>query len=409
MPDALTISPLSRSAETAPARPGASLQVAALRAGLSFVKAVVDRRNTIPVLSTVLVRGVPAAGHAAAYLELTGTNLDTQLRRTVPATVTRAFTATLDPWLLERLLAPLPRLADINLILADPETWEITCPAVSMNAKATTLPPEDFPLLDRDIRMEQGAMVDIDAQAMAGALARCAPCISMEVTRYYLNGVYLHRPAGGAPDRLTTVATDGHRLMVSGFQCAANFPGMIVPHRAVTLIRMMLMGEQTVRAAAPLSRNAVPALVLRTAAGAEIITKTINGTFPNYEKVMPKDFSASVELPVPELVRALRLAVAPIRDRKTLSVILHGAEPGRITVRTAGSSAAEGSVTAHFNVPGYGAPPMPETGFNARYLFDLIDSFGTDTLIWHHKAAGEPNGFTAPGCTDRAALMPMRI
>lgn len=407
MPDALTLAPDLVKPALMP--PTATVQAAPLRAALTFLRKVVERRNSLPILSHVLVRGVPAQGDRPAHLDMIATDMDMQLRRTVRADVPLAFEGTLDPWILDRLLMALPRLADVTLTLRG-DAWLVNCPAAAMHAKnLLCLSADDFPLIDNDLKAPV-LPVELDAQDVAGALSRCAPCISKNETRYYLNGIYLHRPAADGGSRIAAVSTDGHRLMVTGFAGDLPLPtdGIIVPRKAVTLIILMLAGQQTVLCAAPPTKREGPAaLVVRLSDGTEIITKTIDGTFPDYLRVIPQGVTRTLTLPAGDLLRALRLATAPISGNRSPAVQIKGGD-ATLSITTAGAP-FEGIVTAHVSMQENGEhPPLPAIAFNADYLRAIIDIFGGDTLIWRFTEAECPQIFTVPDSTDICVQMPMR-
>lgn len=413
MPDALTLAP-----DLAPdlAKPAqvtltATVQAGALRAALSFLRKVVERRNTLPIFSHILVRGVPAQGDRPAHMNMIATDMDMQVRRTVRADVPVGFEGTLDPWILDRLLMALPRLADVTLTRQG-DNWLVDCPTAAMHAKnLMCLSVDDFPLLDDDLKGPV-ELVEIDAAAMAGALSRCAPCISKEETRYYLNGVYLHPDDRDGAPRVAAVSTDGRRLMVTGFAGDLPLPknGIIVPNKAVTLILLMLAGQQTALCAVPpTNRDGPAALVVRLSDGTEIITKTIDGTFPDYLRVIPQGVTRILTLPTGDLLRALRLAAAPIPSNKSPAVRIAGVDAGRLAVSTA-AFAEGGSVTAHVSVQEQGEhPPLPAISLNADYLRDFIDIFGGDSLIWRFTHPEFPQIFTALDSTDICVQMPMRV
>ncbi len=417
MPDAITLAPAADLAQRpVPTNPTAIVQAAPLRACLSFLRKVVGRRNGLPILSRILVRGIPAKGDRPAHLELIATNMDTQLRRTVRADVPLGFEGTIDPCVLDRLLMALPRLADVTLIPRG-AAWDVECPAVAMRARGLEcLPVDDFPLLDNDLTVPM-ALVEIDAPAFAGALSRCLPCVSTEETRYYLNGVCLRRDKpdsgedSGDDNRVTAVSTNGHCLMVTGFPGNLALPclGIIVPRSAVALICLMLAGQQTALCAVPETKRGAPAMVVRTADGVEIITKTIDGTFPNYTAVIPQNVTRRITLPARDLSRALRLAKAPVSDDRSPAVKLEGHGTHQIAISTAGSC-YEGAVTAHIAMQEDGQhPPLPAIGLNAHYLLGIVDIFGSDSLIWNFTITQAAQIFTAPDSADICLLMPMRV
>lgn len=411
MPDSVTLSPdLRQHAVTIPTLPEAIIQVAALRSALGFVKRVIPGRHLPVAACSMLVEGVPAVGDNPAYLELTGTDLDKQVRKRVKASVSHPFKALIDPRLLDRMLINLPRLSDLVMALDGiPGSWHLHAASARMTARLPAPAPiDDFPLMDS--ALGDATPKTIQAQPLSQALARATPYISTEETRYYLNGIYLHQHSNDAGPYVRAVATDGHRMMQTGFPGQMDLgKGIIVPQAAIGILQTLLMGADdavwSLHRWRSLEQGAVR---IATADGTEIIARLIDGDFPQYERVIPAPVPQPIELRTGDLARALRLAMSATNGDKSPGVAFRAAGP--LLIEISGSGEA-GRIVTHIQAA---HPPLVEAksfeiGLNARYFLALIDSFGGDTLLWHFADREAPQLFTVPDSTDRGVLMPMRV
>ena len=226
--------------------------------------------------------------------------------------------------------------------------------------------------------------------------------ISTEETRYYLNGIYLHAAKSGDVPVLRAVATDGHRLarfemdMPEG---ASDLPGIIVPRKTVTELRRLLDdADGAIEIAASDTK------IQFTFGGVELTSKLIDGTYPDYQRVIPSGNDKSLALESKEFAhsvdrvstisadktRAVKLAVA--KDKVTLSVV--NPESGTATEELGATYSATGM----------------EIGFNAKYLLDITGQIDGKEIRFLLSDAGSPT-IIEDGEDKRAlyVLMPMRV
>lgn len=369
-----------------------TIERSALVRALGHVQSVVERRNTIPILSNVLLQ---ADGGA---LTLTATDLDIEISESAPADVAVKGAATASAVMLHDIVRKLPEGAQVRLTLISEEA-RLQITAGRYEGSLAVLPDEDFPTLasdDLDVRFS------MPAADLARLFAKARFAMSQEETRYYLNGVYLHPYADGDVKLLRAAATDGHRLarldapLPAG---AEKAPGVIVPRKAVSeLARLLDDAEETVEVAVSSSK-------IRFGFGAGYLTsKLIDGSFPDYERVIPKtnpnvlrvdnkDFAAAVDrvsTVSADRTRSIKLAL----DADRLRLMVNNPE--------AGSALEELSVD-------YDGEPL-EIGFNARYLLDVAAQIDGETATLRLADPSSPT-IICDEEDERAlyVLMPLRV
>ena len=368
----------------------AVIERATLLKGLGHVHNVVERRNTIPILSNVSLEAGEDGG-----LRLMATDLDLQIVETVEAQVADPGATTVSAHTLFDIVRKLPEGSQVELAAADVRRSIV---AGLYRSSLPTLPRDDFPVIAEG---ELPCAFELPAATLRQIIDKTKFAISTEETRYYLNGIYVHVSDEAQPV-LKAAATDGHRLArvtVARPDGAQGMPGVIIPRKCVTELRKLL-DEVDGTVEVSLSESKI-----RFGLGAAVLTsKLIDGTFPDYTRVIPtgndkllkidpKSFKEGVDRVstiASERTRAVKMALE--RDRITLSV----------TSPENGTAAEE--VPADYRAEGF------EIGFNARYLLDILEQIEGDTVEVHLADAAAP---TLLRENDKAAalyvLMPMRV
>lgn len=344
---------------------------------LTQVTKVVNSRNTIPILDTV--RLVAADGKLTA----TATDLDIEVTGAIPCEGSLAVCV--DAKMLASIVGKLPE-GDIDVELKD---GGLAIKAGRSRFKLQTLSVDDFPSFAAD---------GFTAELQVDLASLCAPvqfAISTEETRYYLNGIYLHTLDG----TLVAVATDGHRLAKnSGNENAvpssvAQFDGIIIPRKAVGLIPK---GAITV---------ALSATKIRFTSGDTVITsKLIDGTYPDYQRVIPQDNDRVITFDAGAMAKAAERVSVVATDRTRGVKISLAPDQATLAVNNPESGSADEEVSVD-----YKGEPI-EVGFNSAYLSELVGQFPAGEIRMSMADAGSPAVFTsdaAPGML--AVLMPMRI
>ncbi|OWK32224.1 DNA polymerase III subunit beta [Sphingomonas mucosissima] len=370
----------------------ATIERATLLKGLSHVQSVVERRNTIPILSNVLIEAT-----AEGALRLMATDLDLQINESVAAAVDQPGATTVSAHTLFDIARKLPEGAQVSLTAAD---GRMTIVAGRARFSLGTLPRDDFPVIAEG---ELPTQFEMPAEALKQIIDKTRFAISTEETRYYLNGIFLHvSEDGGSQPVLKAAATDGHRLArvtLPRPDGAENMPDVIVPRKCVAELRKLL-DEVDGSVGVSLSGTKI-----RFDLGKAILTsKLIDGTFPDYSRVIPTGNDKILKLDPSAFMEGVD-RVSTIATEKTRAVKM-ALDRDKITL----SVTSPENGTAAEEVPGeYVAAPF-EIGFNSRYLMDILGQIDGDLVEVHLADAAAP---TLIRENDKApalyVLMPMRV
>lgn len=368
-----------------------TIERANLLKALNHVHRVVERRNTIPILANVLLR---AEGNE---LSLKATDLDMEIVDRVPAMVEQAGSTTIPAHMFYDIVRKLPDGAEIGLDTEGGSTMALR--AGRARFALQMLPDADFPDLNAG---ELGVAFTLPAETLRRLIDRTQFAISTEETRYYLNGIYFHVVGEGAEARLRAVATDGHRLAkaeIAAPQGSSGMPGIIIPRKTVGEIQKLLEVPDA-EVALSLSDTKI-----RLETGALVLTsKLIDGTFPDYERVIPKGNDKVLTIDKADFEHAVDRVSTISSDRGRAVKLSLSEDRMVLTVNNPDS----GSATDELPV-GYESEPI-EIGFNSRYLLDIANQLTTDEAEFRLADPGSPTLIQGKGDTDALyVLMPMRV
>ncbi len=372
-----------------------TIERASLLKSLGHVQSIVERRNTIPILANVLLEATDGA------VRFTATDLDMEVVEQVPADVIREGATTAPAHTLHDIVRKLPDGSQVQLDFAEGDS-RLTIRAGRAEFTLACLPREDFPSMSSGDLPHSFALPQ---ESLARMVDKTRFAISTEETRYYLNGIYLHvtEPAPGGNDQvLRAVATDGHRLaryQISAPDGAPGMPGVIIPKKAVGELRKLVDEFD-----GPID-VALSDAKIRFAFGSTVLTsKLIDGTFPDYARVIPSGNDKVLEVLGKEFTEAVD-RVSTISTEKSRAVKLN-LDDGRLVLTV--TNPDSGSATEELSVD-YGASAL-EIGFNARYLMDITAQLEDDKARFLLADAGSPT--VVHDTSDEAALyvlMPMRV
>src|SRR5438067_5211724 len=344
-----------------------TIERAVLLKSLGHVQSVVERRNTIPILSNVLIEG-----REDGSIRLMATDLDLQVDESVPANVTQAGAITVSAHTLFDIVRKLPEGSQVELTAAEGKMQVV---AGRSRFNLSTLPRDDFPVIAEG---ELPTKFELPAATLRQIIEKTRFAISTEETRYYLMGIFLHV----VDEQLRAAATDGHRLAritVPRPDGAEGMPDVIVPRKAVTeLYRLLEEVEGTVEIS--LSPTKV-----RFGLGSAILTsKLIDGTFPDYNRVIPTGNDKLLKLDPKSFYEGVD-RVATIATEKTRAVKM-ALENDKVTlsVTSPDNGTAAEEIAADYGAAGF------EIGFNAGYLKDILGQIDGDTVELHLADAGAP-------------------
>jgi DNA polymerase-3 subunit beta len=367
---------------------------ATLLKALAHVQSVVERRNTIPILANVMI------AVRDGKLTLTATDMEIAIVEDVSASTTRNGACTAPAATLYEIVRKLPDGAEVELDHPGGDA-QLALRAGRYSTSLVVLPTEDFP------SMTAGALphkFSLSAQVLRGLIDRTRFAISTEETRYYLNGIYLHATESEGTRVLRAVATDGHRLarveepLPEG---SGSMPGVIIPRKTVNELRKLL-DEVTGNVEVALSDTRI-----QFYADAILLTsKLIDGTFPEYERVIPRGNDKVLRVGKKDFADAVG-RVAAISAERSRPVKLSLA---RDLLVLSASSPEQGTATEELDSDHvtYEAGPL-EIGFQARYLNDITDQIDGDVEFRFADGSAPTVVRDAADASALYVLMPMRV
>jgi DNA polymerase III subunit beta len=369
-----------------------TVERAALLKALGHVHRVVERRNTIPILSNVLLRADEGA------LRLKATDLDIEVTETIPAEISEAGSTTVPAYVIYDIVRKLSDGAQVSLEMTG-ETGQMQIRSGRSRFMLQALPESDFPDLaagDLPHRFE------LPAPDLKRLIEKTQFAISTEETRYYLNGIFLHAIEVSGTTMLRAVATDGHRLARVEIPAPAGsegMPGIIIPRKAVAeIVKLVEDGSETIRI------ELSSAKVRLTFDGVVLTSKLIDGTFPDYQRVIPSGNDKLLTVERGEFAKAVD-RVSTISSERGRAVKL-ALNEGRLTLSV--NNPDSGSATEEIEVD-YDSSPI-DIGFNARYLLDITAQLDGDTALFKLADPGSPTVVQdREGASALYVLMPMRV
>jgi DNA polymerase-3 subunit beta len=369
-----------------------TIERSALLKSLGHIQSVVERRTTIPILANVRLDARDGA------LGLNATDMDLEIAESVGGDIARAGTSTAPAHTLYDIVRKLPDGAQVELTL-DGDGNHLVLRSGRSRFNLTCLPADEFPAMSAGSYTHS---FSVSAADLRGMIDRTRFAISTEETRYYLNGIHLHATTSDGVPVLRSVATDGHRLArveVPLPEGAAGMPGIIVPRKTVAELRK-LIDETGMDVAVSLSESKI-----RFAFDdCVMISKLIDGTFPDYERVIPVGNDKVLEVDCATLGKAVD-RVSAISAEKSRAVKMT-VEKGLVTLSA--NSPDSGSAVEEIEAS-YDAAPI-EIGFNSRYLMDILGQIEGDAVRLVMADASAPT--ILRDVADGSAiyvLMPMRV
>ena len=344
-----------------------TIERTALLGALTHAQSVVEKRTTIPILANVML---DAGGDR---LSLTATDMDLTLEEVVAASCHKDGIITLEAHIFYEVIKKLPDGVQVELRL-DEDSGQCIVSAGASEFRLPTLPAEDFPAIRNTDLPEP---MQIDVSVVRELIERTRFAISMEETRYYLNGIFLltYEDEQGKKG-LRAVATDGHRLSKCDIEVSTlqdSISGVIVPRKAVLEIHKAIEGMEGALGLA------VSQTRIQMQVGDMCMTsKLIDGTFPDYNRVIPKKNPHALSLDPKAFSKAVD-RVTVVSSERSKGVRLNLEEGSEMQMQS--SSTDRGLAQEKLSVS-YEAPPI-QIGFNARYLGDVLEQLsGPEVTFW---------------------------
>ena len=358
----------------------------ALLKPLQQVAGVVERRQTLPVLSNVLLQ---VEGNV---LSLTGTDLEVEMVARVPLIEGEGGEVTVPARKLMDICRELPDKAEIELLLVG---QRLTVKAGRFRSTLSTLPAEDFPTVEKSIAEMS---TRIDSKSLKRLLDRTAFAMAQQDVRYFLNGMLIEM--GG--DYVKTVATDGHRLAMSNLKLAearVDSRQVIVPRKGVLELQRLLH-EVDGDIAIAIGSN----YLMAESADFALTTKLVDGRFPDYDRVIPKNGDKLILADKLELRQALnRTAILSNEKFRGIRVNLSS---GVLQLSANNPEQEEAEETVSVDYQG----DELEVGFNVGYVLDVLGVIESDTVKITLHDANSSALLEDPSAEDSIyVVMPMKL
>lgn len=369
-----------------------TLERSNLLKSLNHVHRVVERRNTIPILSNVLLQA------EGGSLAMKATDLDLEINEATAAMAEEAGATTVPAHLLYDIVRKLPDGSEVMLATsADGNSVSVISGRSSFRLQC--LPQSDFP------ELTAGSFTHsfrIDALAFKRLIDRTQFAISTEETRYYLNGIYLHAIESAGQLKLRAVATDGHRLARAELEApsgAEGMPGIIIPRKTVAELQKLVDVPET-----EVLIELSDAKIRFTIGSIVLTSKLIDGTFPDYQRVIPSGNDKKLVIDRQNFASSVD-RVSTISSERGRAVKLSISD-GLLTLTV--NNPDSGSATDELAAD-YDADPI-EIGFNSKYLLDITSQLSGTDAVFMLADAGSPTLVRDTGDEDVLyVLMPMRV
>ncbi|WP_416759934.1 DNA polymerase III subunit beta [Roseateles sp. So40a] len=362
-------------------------------AALQAVSGIVERRHTLPILANVLVR------KQGKQVELTTSDLEIQVRTTVEFDGDDGdFSTTIGARKLIDILRSMP--SDQTVSLTSNQN-KMTLQGGKSRFTLQTLPADDFPLVQE--AADFGPVFSVPQKTLKGLINQVHFAMAVHDIRYYLNGILF--VAEGK--MLTLVATDGHRLALAQAETDTEMPKqeVILPRKTVLeLMRLLKDGGKGDDESAPIEMRFAGNQAKFSFSGMEFVTKLVEGKFPDYNRVIPKNHRFHVILGRQPLLAALQRA-AILTSEKFKAVRL-SFEPGLLSIASSNAEQEEAKEELEID---YGGDQI-ETGFNVTYLMDVLSNMSQDMVRVDLNDSSSSALLSIPEHTGfKYVVMPMRI
>ena len=362
--------------------------------GLGRIQSIVEKRNSMPILANVLLE----AGERGddARLQLSATDLEVGIRSLHPAKVEQAGGLTVSA---KKLFEIVRELSDDQIDLeATPNSYlQIRCARSRFTLAGTAA--EEYPTLPE---FNPEKTVPISAAILNTMIERTIYAASLDETRYNLNGVYFE--VLGESHEIRLVATDGHRLACVDREIESDASplasGVIIPRKALGELKRLVDEDDAEEIELAFANNSG----LARKGDVILVMRLIEGEFPNYNQVVPKDLNRHIILPMDTLVQALR-RVALLSSERSRAIKLEFSD-GQLVISS--SNPELGDAREELDID-YAGDPL-SIGFNARYMLDAIGAIHSKEIRLSFQDELSPARVTPPDDEKTLAIvMPMRI
>jgi DNA polymerase-3 subunit beta len=385
----------------------ASIETASLKEALDKLKTVVEKRNTIPILGNVML----TSDRGTLFMQ--ATDLDVMMTVALPATVEAGMNITVPVHQLSDLVRMAPK-GSITTLTPDAHHGML----IDFGGKPFSLhalPVTDFPHDCVDLKPGNHHDFTLAGADFWNGLDATQFAISTEETRYYLNGVYIHKVDG----ELRMVTTDGHRLAFQSFgqQPDVCIPGgAILPRKTAKVLHKFMKGKACPKDVRVLIADSVNTTRMRFEwDNITVNTKVIDGSFPDYPRVVPNDSYTSIiaKIDQQQMLAGLKLVTQISSERgRAVKLTFKDGSKLNLYVNNPDTGVAQYDLDVRYErlvELKEGASDIFEIGFNGQYLQNILETAGKGEIEFRFQDSGSPAKVTGPRSDWYSVLMPMRV
>lgn len=344
-----------------------------LQHGLTTVAKIAQQRGSLPILSHVLLKTVDNQLYIAA------TNLDIAMSEVIGAKVDREGSITVPARLMQDYISSLPK-GKITLEL-EGNNLHIRTADKNFTSTLNGAPSEDFPVMPE---VKEGESFDISSKELVDSLSRVAFCASNDDSRPVLMGVYMRSDDKG---QVFFAATDSYRLAECRSSIKSQTPvSVIFPSAALQELLRVSKGSSEVIQLTYDDQQAVFRV-----GSTEIVTRLIDGTYPDYQRLLPKDFSTTATLKKEDFQEVVKISSLFAREAAGSVTLLFNSEENSLSIKSIASQVGENTATAEASVDNETHITM-----NSRYILDALQAFGGDSLSVRVNGKLDPCVITDP-------------
>ncbi len=338
---------------------------------LNFVQGVVEKKNTLPILSNVLLQ------LKNNKLTIVATDLDIIFYDEIEdVKILKDGSTTTSAAILYDILRKISSNSELNFELKSENKLSLKSDNSDFNLLC--LPTDNFPTFVDEI---DGQEINLNNDKFLKLLNKTKIAISNDDTRHYLNGIFLHLTEAHGRNFLTGVATDSHRLSSSSLEIenTSNFSSLILPRKTVFQLCSLLTDSKN-----KLSMNISENKIKFTLGNIKLISKVIDGKFPDYKKVVPSDNKKSLIIPSKEFINSIERVMSVSLDRKEGIKLAISKENIQLSVNSANSGEGNEVIKANFNSDNL------NISFNSKYLIDIASEVENKNLKMNFKDSVSP-------------------
>lgn len=364
-----------------------------LQKALGHVQSVVERKNTIAILSNVMLEV------SSDSISLTATDLEIAITEKLEANVEVAGSLTVPANTLYDIIRKLPDNEQVRIKGDASESGKILVKSNLCEFSLSCLPANEFPVIEKG---DMQYNFELSPVELTNIIDKTRFAISNEETRYFLNGIYFHTKIEDDINKICAVATDGHRLakvQIDSPDGLEGMQGVIIPRKTILELRKLVEN---------LNENVFISMsdtkIFFSCGNAQLLSKLIDGVFPDYEKVIPFANDKVLEVKTKSLIKSID-RVATIASEKTRAIRLV-IESGKLTLHASNEDNGTGNeiIEAEYS------DDKIDIGFNSRYLLEMLSGIENETVKFFFNDGSSP-ALVKDGVDETSlfVVMPMRI